>query len=37
MPPAGLEPATPESERPQIHALDRVATEIGRYERMISH
>ena len=29
MPPAGLEPAIPASERPQIHALDRAATGIG--------
>ena len=29
MPPAGFEPAIPASERPQTHALDRVATGIG--------
>jgi hypothetical protein len=29
MPPAGLEPTIPASERPQIHALDRTATGIG--------
>jgi hypothetical protein len=28
MPPAGLEPPIPESERPQTHALDRAATGI---------
>jgi hypothetical protein len=27
--PAGLEPATPGTERPQTHALDRAATGIG--------
>jgi hypothetical protein len=26
---AGFEPAIPESERPQTHALDRTSTEIG--------
>jgi hypothetical protein len=31
MTPAGFEPATPEIERPQIYALDRTATAIGRY------
>jgi hypothetical protein len=30
MPPAGFEPANPASERPQIHALDRAVTGIGR-------
>jgi len=29
MPPVGFEPAIPASERPQTHALDRAATEIG--------
>jgi hypothetical protein len=29
MPPAGLEPAIPASERPQTHSLDREATGIG--------
>ena len=29
MPPAGFEPAIPESEWPQIHALDRAATGTG--------
>jgi hypothetical protein len=29
MPPAGVEPAIPESERPQTHAWDRAATGIG--------
>jgi hypothetical protein len=29
MPPAGLEPTIPASERPQTYALDRAATEIG--------
>jgi hypothetical protein len=29
MPPAGFEPTIPLSERPQTHALDRVATGIG--------
>ena len=29
MPPAGFEPATPASERPQTHALDRAATKLG--------
>jgi hypothetical protein len=29
MPPAEYEPATPESERPQIHALHHTATGIG--------
>jgi hypothetical protein len=29
MPPAGFEPTIPVSERPQTHALDRAATEIG--------
>jgi len=29
MPPAGFEPATPASERPQTHALDREANGIG--------
>jgi hypothetical protein len=31
VPPAGIEPATPTSERPQTHALDRAATGIGSY------
>jgi hypothetical protein len=30
MPPAGFEPTIPASERPQTHALDGVATGIGR-------
>jgi hypothetical protein len=30
MPPVGFEFAIPASERPQTHALDRAATEIGR-------
>ena len=30
MEPVGFEPAAPESERLQIHALDRAATGIGR-------
>jgi hypothetical protein len=29
MPPAGFEPAIPESERPQTHALERAAPGIG--------
>jgi hypothetical protein len=29
MPKAGFEPAIPESERPQTHALERAATGIG--------
>jgi hypothetical protein len=29
MPPAGFEPTIPASERPQTHALDRVATGVG--------
>jgi len=29
MPPAGLEPTIPASERPQTHAVDRTATGIG--------
>jgi hypothetical protein len=29
MPPAGIEPSIPASERPQTHALDRTATGIG--------
>jgi hypothetical protein len=29
MPPAGFETAIPASERPQTHALERVATGIG--------
>jgi hypothetical protein len=29
MPPAGLEPAIPASERPQTYALDRAAIGIG--------
>jgi len=29
MPPAGFEPASPTSERPQTHALDRAAAETG--------
>jgi len=29
MPPAGFEPTILASERPQTHALDRVATSIG--------
>jgi hypothetical protein len=31
MPPAGFEPEIPESERAQIQASDRAATEIGRF------
>jgi hypothetical protein len=34
--PAGLKPATPVSELQQTHVLDRVATGIGLYARMIS-
>jgi hypothetical protein len=30
MPPAGFEPTTPTSKRPQTHALDRAATGIGK-------
>jgi hypothetical protein len=30
MPPAGLEPAIPASERPQTHNLGRAATGVGR-------
>ena len=29
MPPAGFQPATPATERPETHALNRAATEIG--------
>ena len=29
MPPAGLEPIIPASERPQTHALDSAATGLG--------
>jgi hypothetical protein len=29
MPPVGFEPTIPVSERPQTHALDGTATEIG--------
>jgi len=29
MPPAGLKPTVPASERPQTHALDRAATQTG--------
>ena len=29
MAPAGFEPATPASERPRTHAIDRAATGIG--------
>ena len=29
MPPAGLEPTIPASERPQTHAFDRAATGVG--------
>jgi hypothetical protein len=29
MPPAGFEPAIPVDDRPQTHALDRLATGIG--------
>ena len=29
MPPAGIEPAIPKSDRPQTHALDRATTGIG--------
>ena len=32
MPPGGIEPAIPASERPQTLALDRAATEIGNTE-----
>jgi hypothetical protein len=32
MPPAGFEPAIPANERTQIHALDRVVTQIGEAE-----
>ena len=31
MPPVGFEPAIAASERPQTHAVDRVATAIGLY------
>jgi hypothetical protein len=31
MPPAGVEPAIPVSERPQSYALNRTATEIGQH------
>ena len=31
MPPAGIEPAIPESERPQAYALERTVTGIGLY------
>ena len=31
MPPAGFEPTIPASERPQTDALDRAATDIGKY------
>jgi len=37
MPPAGLEPAIPASERPQIHALDRAATGIDSCNYMASN
>ena len=32
MPPTGFEPTNPASQRPQIHALDRAATGIGRLQ-----
>jgi hypothetical protein len=32
MPPAGFKPAVPASERPQTHALDCAATEIGIFQ-----
>jgi len=32
MPPAGFEPTIPAGERPQAHALDRAATEIGQFK-----
>jgi hypothetical protein len=31
MPPVGFEPTIPVSERPQTHALERVATGIGKH------
>jgi hypothetical protein len=34
IPPAGFEAAIPASERPQMHALDRAATEIGTFYRL---
>jgi hypothetical protein len=42
MTPAEFEPAIPASERPQTHALDRTATEVGRlhvyhYYKLKSH
>jgi hypothetical protein len=33
MPPAGFELAIPARERPQTHALDRVVTGIGTYDK----
>jgi hypothetical protein len=35
MPPAGLEPTIPASKRPQTHTLDRAATGIGSYKRLV--
>jgi len=32
MPPVGFEPRIPAGERPQAHALDRAATEIGQFK-----
>jgi hypothetical protein len=37
MPPAGLVPAIPASERPQTHALDRAAVGIGHWDRPFIH
>jgi hypothetical protein len=34
MPPATFDPATPASERPQTHTLDRVGTETGDYDNV---
>jgi len=36
MPPAGFGPAIPESERPQTHVLDRAATGIGKYHKILT-
>ena len=35
MPPAGFEPATPASDRPQTLALDRSATDIGNFKILL--
>jgi hypothetical protein len=37
MPPAGFEPAISASDRPQTHALDRVATKYFKYKHEISN